>query len=73
MTERVCTHEDLHITTPKAEENVVYVTESCRYLISVPLMHGWLATGALIFTVICIATSLHSFEPYLYKKMDIAN
>jgi hypothetical protein len=73
MTERVCTHEDLRITTPKAEENVLYVTESCRYLISGTLMHGWLATGALIFTVICIATSLHSFEPYLYKKMDIAN
>lgn len=73
MTERVFTHEDLRITTPKAAENVVYATQSCLYLIPGPHLHGWLATGVLIFTVICIATSLHSFEPYLYNKMDIAN
>jgi hypothetical protein len=73
MTERVSTHEDLRITTPTAAENFVCATQSCRYLISGPLLHGWLAAGALIFTVICIATSLYSFEPCLYKKMDIVN
>jgi hypothetical protein len=34
--ERVSTHEDLRITTPKAAENVVYATQSCRYLIIRP-------------------------------------
>jgi len=72
MRDRVSIHEDLRITTHRAAENV-YATHSCRYLISDPLLHGWLATGALIFTVICIATSLHNFEPYLYNKMDISN
>jgi hypothetical protein len=57
MTERVSTHEDLRITTPKEAENVVYVTHSCRYLILGPLLSGWLATAVLIFTVICTETS----------------